>query len=100
MSANSVIVPLGVIRPILLGRVNQRLPSGPVTISIGAPLPEGKRNSVITPSAATRPILPPSISVNQSCLSGPRVIEAGELFAVAMANSVTGNIGAGVAVGI
>ncbi len=46
-----MIVPLGVMRPILLlsPSTNQRLPSGPVMISAGALLDAGRGNSVIVP---------------------------------------------------
>src|SRR5438128_1263642 len=55
---NSVMVPVGVIRPMLLPAalysVNQRLPSGPRVISLG-PLPlVGTGNSVMLPAGVMR----------------------------------------------
>src|ERR1700722_20016406 len=57
--ANSVIVPLVVIRPILLTlfSVNQRLPSGPATMSSGSLLGVGIANSAMPPTVVMRPIL-------------------------------------------
>ncbi len=49
---NSVMVPLGVMRPASPApSVNQRLPSGPAVMSKGVPL-VGMGNSVIVPAAA------------------------------------------------
>src|SRR5688572_18223183 len=60
--------------------VNHRLPSGPVTMSFGALLPDSPlENSVISPVVVIRPILPAAASVNQSAPSGPFVMELGSL---------------------
>src|ERR1700676_5350622 len=58
-SANSVMVPVGVMRPILLpsDSVNQRLPSGPAVIPAGPLLEVGSANSVTVPVGVMRPIL-------------------------------------------
>jgi hypothetical protein len=48
---NSVIAPVGVMRPILLpsNSANQRLPSGPAVIPFSMLLADGTPNSVMTP---------------------------------------------------
>ena len=86
-SLNSVKTPSGVMRPIAPGSpfsVNQRLPSGPAAMSVGAmfgvrPMPF----SVMTPSVVMRPMRPGAAdSVNQRLPSGPAVIALGSLFGV------------------
>src|SRR5713101_2971727 len=75
-SANSVIRPCVVMRPILLGPVwvNQRAPSGPAVISAGPIRAIGRANSLTCPCVVMRPILLSSGSVNQSAPSDPTVI--------------------------
>src|SRR5215467_9852404 len=86
---NSVIVPLGVMRPILLpsSSANQRLPSGPAVMAIGVPGEVGMGNSVIVPLGVMRPILLPSCSANQRLPSGPAVMALGLPGEVGMRNS-------------
>src|SRR5260370_13660685 len=80
-SGNSLIVPVGVMRPILPGSVNQRLPSGPAVMS-SEELLGGSGNSLIVPVGVMRPILPlsPSLlfmlftSVSQKPMSPPGVV--------------------------
>src|SRR5215831_14632504 len=76
---NSVMVPDGVIRPILElpGSVNHRLRSGPTVMPEGRPTAVGKANSVIIPAGVIRPILFALVSVNQTFPSGPAVITVG-----------------------
>ena len=64
--ANSVIVPSGVIMPILSAAdsVNQTSPSDPSVMPVGWPFGVGMAKSVRVPSGATRPILPANGSVN------------------------------------
>ena len=78
-TGNSVIVPLGLIRPILspLHSINQRLPSGPAVIKLGLLPAVGTGNSVILPLGLMRPILFPLHSANQKLPSGPAVIAIG-----------------------
>ena len=58
--------------------VNQRLPSGPLSMSCGLLLPLiPLENSVIAPLVVMRPIRPASASVNQSAPSGPLAIPVG-----------------------
>src|SRR5260221_2846211 len=85
---NWVMVPLGLMGPILLPissgvlvpnplkfvSVNQRLPSGPAAMSFGWLLAVGTGNSVMVPLGLMRPIWLPPCSVNQRLLSGPAVI--------------------------
>src|SRR2546430_1940861 len=87
-TANSVMSPVGVIRPTLLPQdsVNQRLPSGPAVMPSGLLLPlggqlrlGGRGNSVITPAGVSRPKLLPPFSVNQRLPSGPTVMLSGPL---------------------
>ena len=78
---NSVIVPVGVIRPIRPGlsdSVNHRLPSGPAVIALGWLLAvRPVVNSVIVPVGVIRPIRPGLLdSVNHRLPSGPAVIAA------------------------
>src|SRR5216683_2994624 len=96
-TGNSVIVPLGVIRPIWfpMVSVNQRLPSGPAMMPIGPavlpskPLvPVGRGNSLMLPSGVMRPILFPWYSVNQRLSSGPAVMAERVLSAVRTENTV------------
>src|SRR5262252_1760571 len=77
--ANSVIVPVGVIRPIfaLPGSVNQRLRSGPVVMPEGRLPGVGSGNSVMLPVGVILPIRLPLVSVNQRFPSGPGVITVG-----------------------
>src|SRR6266487_1014957 len=84
-TGNSVIVPDGVIRPILLVKafsVNQILPSGPAVMEPGRLFRVGMTNSLIVPVAVIRPILFSQCSVNQRLSSGPSTIEIGPLFGV------------------
>src|SRR5450755_1196522 len=90
-------VPVGVIRPILLGlasaSVNQRLPSGPNVMSFGWLVPDwllagATGNSVTLPAGVMRPILFPPHSVNQRLPSGPAVMPHGKLDAVGTGSSV------------
>jgi hypothetical protein len=77
MVGNSLTVPPGVIRPILLpvASVNQRLPSGPAAIPFGLLPPEMPvENSVTAPLGVIRPILLELNSVNQRLPSGPAAI--------------------------
>src|SRR5215471_4341661 len=96
---NSVIVPLGVLRPILLPScsANQRLPSGPTVMPVGPLLALGRANSVILPPLVMRPILllllhakleSRTHAVNQRAPSGPAVMPVGPLLALGRANSV------------
>ena len=85
---NSVSTPAGVIRPTLekplsheSSCVNQRFPSGPVTMNFGWGY-NGWEISMTTPSVVMRPIIPErlnwaEISVNQRLPSGPAVIPWG-----------------------
>src|SRR3954454_2267763 len=93
---NSVIVPLGWMRPSLLAAdsVNHRLLSGPTVSEPGRALPVGTVNSVRVPSGVTRPILLPVNSVNHVAPSGPATTPAGWLFGVGTRNSVTTPTGA------
>src|SRR6266568_210722 len=81
---NSVILPAGVMRPILFplpfNSVNQRLPSGPAVMP-RSPQPKeedpqvvGRGSSVILPAGVMRPILFPKSSVNHRLPSGPAVM--------------------------
>src|SRR5437762_8755801 len=77
---NSVNVPVGVMRPILLldaaTSVNQRFPSGPSAMS-PAPLPgEGRGNSLKTAAGVMRPIRLARGSVNHTLPSGPATMPA------------------------
>src|SRR5947207_11213648 len=89
-TAYSVMVPEGVILPILLPvhSVNQRFPSAPEVILTGTLFAVGRGYSVMVPEGVILPILLASISVNQRFPSAPEVIPAGTLFAVGMAYSV------------
>src|SRR5258708_7972625 len=73
-TANSVIAPLTVIRPILLPEaadsVNHRAPSGPAVMNSG-PAPAARGYSVKIPAGEILPILLPASSVNQIAPSGP-----------------------------
>src|SRR5258708_7560244 len=85
-SGNSLIVPVGVMRPILPGSVNPRLRYGTAVMS-SEELLGGSGNSLIVPVGVMRPILPLSplvfgmltTSVNQRALSGPVVMLVGWL---------------------
>ena len=70
--------------------VNQRLPSGPVTIENGPLFGVGMGNSVMVfgASGVIRPIWPAEPSVNHRFPSGPVVIPLGEPCAVGIVNSV------------
>src|SRR3954466_8247225 len=74
---NSVTVPLGVMRPILLpmSSVNQRLPSGPEMIWKGRPDTVGTAYSVMVPAVVIFPICLVVLlnPVNQRFPSGPAV---------------------------
>ena len=65
-TANSVTAPAVVIRPILSPWIsaNHSAPSGPVTMSKGAPPTVGTENSLITPAVVIRPILSAPASAN------------------------------------
>src|SRR5262249_1957962 len=87
---NSVILPLGVMRPMVLpASVNHRFPSGPAAISPEPDRTVGKANVVITPSGVTRPIV--SAASYHKLPSGPVVILNASLSLVA--NSVTLPVG-------
>src|SRR5882757_4337839 len=79
-TGNSVMVPVGVMRPILRVSfsVNQTLPSGPLTIPHALLAFVGMAHSVNVPVGVIRPILLPVLfcSVNQRLPSGPAVIPA------------------------
>ncbi len=70
--------PAVVMRPILLPElsVNQRLPSGPATMSWGMEPTVGVGNSVTMPDGVIRPILPTD-SANQRFPSDPSAIPSG-----------------------
>src|SRR5258706_3726463 len=74
----------------LKNSVNHRLPSGPATIDLSAIEKigslEATGNSVIAPDIVTRPIFPPSASVNQRFPSGPTVMNDGLLADVGIGN--------------
>src|ERR1035441_2195555 len=78
---NSVIVPDGVIRPILLPvySVNHRLPSKPAVIAarVATLLAVGTGNSMMAPVVVMRPILLAAISTNHRLPSGPAQIPVG-----------------------
>ena len=61
-SGNSLIVPEGVMRPILPGSVNQRLPSGPAVMPL-AYLLDDSGNSLMWPAGVMRPILPVMVTL-------------------------------------
>ncbi len=88
---NSVIVPEGVICPILLPilSANQRLPSGPAVIEKLLLEEVGIVNSVIVPEGVILPTLLAVVSINQTLPSGPAVMPKGKLLPVGVANSVT-----------
>src|SRR5258708_12855554 len=87
-SGNSLIVPVGVMRPILplWSSVNQRLPSGPAVMP-NKLLRAGTGNSLIWPAGVMRPILPTSvplcrlgiISANHTPPSPPALISFAHL---------------------
>ena len=85
-----VMFPLVVIRPRTLAvfSVNQRLPSGPATMSKGQRPAMPSENSEITPLVVIRPILLEPFSVNQRLPSGPRAMPQGMANLVGTANSV------------
>jgi hypothetical protein len=100
---NSVIAPLGEIRPIvsplpfllpLPYSVNQRLPSGPMTMSFGPLSGSGRGNSVTAPVGEMRAILSAANSVNHTFPSGPGAIPLAPLSAVGIGNSVIVPVGA------
>ncbi len=72
--------PAVVIRPISLPElsVNQRLPSGPATMSWGMDPTVGVGNSVTAPDGVIRPILPTD-STNQRFPSDPSAIPSGSV---------------------
>src|SRR5262249_18790557 len=89
-TANSVITPAGVIRPIrsVTPSVNQTLPSGPAVISTGSLSGERPwRNSVIWPPGAIRPMA--GISAGYRLPSGPRAIPSASALGDGIGNSVT-----------
>src|SRR5438876_203583 len=91
-TANSVIAPEVVIRPIrnTSASVNQSAPSGPVVIAKASLLTVRTGNTVITPAVVIRPMLPPAelnARVNQRLPSGPAVMLMGEASPVVIGNS-------------
>ena len=90
---NSVITPLGVMRPTRLPNdsVNQRLPSGPAAMLCGALGAVGRGNSVIWPVVVMLAIRSASDSVNHRFPSGPAVMLRGPLAAVGIVNSTMGS---------
>src|SRR5437764_3869202 len=78
--ANSVTVPVGVTRPILLPlfSTNHKLPSGPAVMAYGPLEPVGMANSVIVPEGVIRAILFAPTSVNHTFPSGPVVTPRGK----------------------
>ena len=89
---NSVMTPLGVMRPIRLpvSSANHRLPSGPAVMPCAFAPAVSPLNSVTTPSGVMRPIRLPVSSVNQRLPSGPAVMPPSPAPAVMPAlNSVT-----------
>src|SRR5712692_558064 len=78
---NSVITPLGVIRPTWLAAVsvNHKFPSAPKAMASGRLLAVGIVNSARSPVVERRPIRLPPDSANQMVLlpAGPAVIPAG-----------------------
>src|SRR6185295_10402466 len=78
--------------PLAARSVNQRLPSGPLTMRPGL-LPDGTSYSVILPAGVIFPILATSYNVNQSSLPGPWVMPVGLLAGVGIANSVISPLG-------
>src|SRR5579863_5947839 len=91
-TGNSVMVPVGVMRPILRPSfsVNQTLPSGPFAIPHALLIGVGMAHSVNVPVGVTCPILlpVPFCSVNQRLPSGPVVMPYGPPFAVGTMYSV------------
>ena len=85
----------GVICPIWLAvdSVNQRLPSGPVTIPAGPLGFVGVAYSSMAPDGVILPIWSASRSVNQRAPSGPGAIQNGPLEWVGMLNSAKGPTG-------
>src|SRR6266487_2612297 len=87
-AANSVMMPAGVIRPIVPANWrNQRLPSGPAVMLLPSLLAVGSVNSAMAPSVVIRPILFVAVSVNQSAPSGPAAMPPGRLLGVGTGNS-------------
>src|SRR5713226_2334104 len=88
--AYSVMAPVGVILPIWLAfsSVNQRLPSGPLTMVYSPLVAMGMGYSVIFPDGVMVPIWLLPLSVNQRLPSGPLVMPEGKLLAVGRAYSV------------
>src|SRR5688572_8299257 len=81
-SVNSVTTPVpGSSRATLSGFVvvNQRFPSGPAVMSVGAPPDGPEPNSVIVPAGVIRPIPGFAGCVNQRLPSGPAAIAVGSL---------------------
>ena len=76
MRGYSVMVPEGVILPILLAKysVNQRLPSGPEVIPTESLFSVGRGYSVMIPEGVILPILLPVFSGNHKLPSDPVVI--------------------------
>src|SRR5262249_28727478 len=68
---NSVTWPRGVMRPILSGSVNHRLPSGPAVIPLGLLSGVGMAKRLTRPAGVMRAILYWRRSVNQMLPSGP-----------------------------
>ncbi len=78
VSGNSLTVPLVVIRPMLLlvGSVNQRLPSDPAVMALAGPA-GGVASSVIAPVSGTSVSIVPARSVNHMLPSGPGAMSIG-----------------------
>ena len=68
--------------------LNQRFPSGPVTILFRPAASVGAGNSVIDPLVVIRPMLFPCCSVNQRFPSGPAAIPRGEALLLGKAQCV------------
>src|SRR5581483_2023548 len=97
--ANPVIVPVGVMRPILSEpnedvSVNQRLPSGPAIIPLRELPCVGVANPVTVPVGVMRSILDTFLSVNQRLPSDPNAIACPTMLpGGGMANSVIVPVG-------
>src|SRR5262249_44610449 len=104
VSGNWVRAPLGVMRPILVASVNQRLLSGPTVIPPKAKKDSGKGKTVTVPMGVIRPILlvvKPD-TVNHRFPSGPAVRNWGDSLAArpGTGNSVMVPCSAGREVGV
>src|SRR4051812_40859548 len=91
-TANSVTVPVGVMRailplPSLSASVNHMLPSGPATMPL-VPATPGWENSVTRPLGVMRATLPKNDSANHRLPSGPAAMSFGGLAPWGNGNSV------------